>query len=245
MMRRMSPSICRIPSGVFGRIAGVVSWRRGACAGAPLYYGKAGAEEDGFTRSSMATIPQRTVPPGRTRRWQKPLPLPRGSKTAPRIEAANPSTDRIERFRTMNAPTTSAPVDVRAPTEPEIAEGIALLLNDPLPTDWQDSAAIAARQTDLAGAAHVAAEAVLEAVLARAEAQQQAIPLSMDAPEVKRVGAEIWALVQALRRYVHETQRGDGRQIVMHAMECSAGAALAKIAYDVFDRMLADYGAHS
>jgi hypothetical protein len=103
------------------------------------------------------------------------------------------------------------------------AEALAELLDDPMPSDWREPAAIAARQDHLAAVAQLAGEAALEVIRAYLEGVQ----LDPETPVVRRGGDEIAELVRALCCYNRETGRGDARQIIKAAVTCSAGEAVA------------------
>lgn len=129
---------------------------------------------------------------------------------------------------------------------PQIAEGqrhmskhvweaVAELLDDPLPADWAQPDAIAARQGHLAGLAYLTADAAHEAAQAFAQARQRGMPFTPDTPAVRRAGTEVVALVQALRRYVHDTQRDDGWHIIGDVLRDVAGETLGALVADVLD----------
>ena len=131
--------------------------------------------------------------------------------------------------------------DRYAPCDPEACEDIARMLGNPLPADWREPDAVSARQDHLAAVAMIAGEAALEWVVAHADAQQRGLSLGPDAPSLSRLVDELAALLQALQRYVHDTQRGDARQIITDALTDSAGATLAAMVDGCFDRYIEEW----
>jgi hypothetical protein len=100
------------------------------------------------------------------------------------------------------------------------AEEIAELLGDPLPADWRDQLAVEARADHLAALASAAAEAGWALILRGAEVGK--VP-----PEDEAVDALVDAaleLEKGLRRYTHDTQRGDGNEIAYTAIALRLGA---------------------
>jgi hypothetical protein len=117
-------------------------------------------------------------------------------------------------------------------------EVLADPLDDPLPADWQDPEAVAARQDMLAATASFAGEAALNVLLASGQAAALGARLEPDAPEVSRFGTEMAALLRGLRTYTWNTQRGDGRVIITDALTSSAGATIAALVDGVLDRLI-------
>jgi hypothetical protein len=125
-------------------------------------------------------------------------------------------------------------------TPPEFCERVAQLLDDPLPADWRDPAALAARQNTLATiACIITGDAVLDWAQEAAVACQEDGRRTLDDPGVARVLDEMFALFQGLRTYVGGTQRDDGRGIIVDALEATAGAGVAAFVDGMLDRAIA------
>lgn len=126
--------------------------------------------------------------------------------------------------------------DRYAPSDPTLCEKLAALLDDPLPADWRDPAAIARRRAQLSVAAIRAGEAAVEA----ARLAQSAV--SVDAPcvgaAVKRFGAVMADLFMGLRKYLHETQRSDGLVIVWETLSRSVGEPASTVIDGILDRLI-------
>jgi hypothetical protein len=131
--------------------------------------------------------------------------------------------------------------DRYAPRDPEACEDIARMLGDPLPANWRDPEAVSARQDHLTALAMMAGEAAVECVVVYGDARQHGLPLGGDTPAFSRIVDELAALLQALRQYVHDTQRGDARQIIMDALTASAGGSVAAMVDGLFDRYISDW----
>jgi hypothetical protein len=117
-------------------------------------------------------------------------------------------------------------------------EELAALLNDPVPTDWRDPEAVAGRQSHLMGIAYVAGEAAQDAVLAAAAANTRGESIPTTDPLVQRLGTLVWEIYDGLRTYVHDTQRGDGRELIREGLEMSAGATIGALVDGVLDRVI-------
>jgi hypothetical protein len=133
---------------------------------------------------------------------------------------------------------TSDAIDPHAPGDPEVCEDIARMLGDPLPADWRDPAAVAARQDHLAAVAAITGEAAIEVFRAFFDARARNQPYDPDAPETRRLVDETTELLKALRAYVHHTQRGDGRRIITGHLTTSAGAAIAGFVNEGLDQQM-------
>ena len=107
-------------------------------------------------------------------------------------------------------------------TEKHPAEEIAELLGDPLPPDWRDELAVQARADHLAALASVAAEAGWALILRGAELDAR---VPSDDPTVDALGAAATDLDLGLRRYSHDTQKGNGWEIAYTAVALKLGAA--------------------
>lgn len=133
------------------------------------------------------------------------------------------------------------PQDPYAPDDPALREDLAGMLGDPLPANWRDPRAIAARQDRLAATAAIVGEAALECVRAYLDMRQrhpQVIKLYTDIPVLRRFGEEMAELYAARLCYIRETQRGDGSLIVMEALTCSCGATIATVVDSILDNLI-------
>jgi hypothetical protein len=113
------------------------------------------------------------------------------------------------------------------------AEGIAELMGDPMPADWQDEVALQARRDHLAALAYSAAELGLECVVNYAERGE----LSTDARDAF-VGA-VLALDKGWRKYVAETGRS-ASAVVREALRFWVGELLAGFVEAVLDQVWAE-----
>jgi hypothetical protein len=119
----------------------------------------------------------------------------------------------------------------------EVLVQIAELLGDPLPADWQDPAAIEARQDHLAAVSGSASEAALNEITRQAERRQRGVAPTPDDGAAIAFATEMVALDMAIRRYTHDTQRGDALEIAYDAAEFMVGAGVATMVMGLVDRI--------
>lgn len=101
--------------------------------------------------------------------------------------------------------------------------------------DWQDAAALAARQDYLVAVAHAAGETAITALAHAAGWHQRGLPFDRQAPVVEAFSDDMARLDRAMRDYTRQTDRDDVLDVVERAVEFSAGNVVAAIVMGVLD----------
>jgi hypothetical protein len=118
---------------------------------------------------------------------------------------------------------------------------IEALLDDPLPDDWADPAAVEVRQDYLAAVASAAGEGMLNLLVYWEEARSRGdVRLTADAAPVMAASETLLTLHRALFRYGHDVpQLNDGTEIALSAIEDNVGAGIAAIVMGSLERLRA------
>ncbi len=117
---------------------------------------------------------------------------------------------------------------------------IDALLDDPVPTDWHEPAARAARREQLTDAACQAAKATVELLVHNRLALARGVQVRADDAPVVAMARATEALHRALVRYRHDTRLQDGLEVVQGAMEGEAGPGAASVATELLTRLRDD-----
>ena len=129
---------------------------------------------------------------------------------------------------------TDAVDDVRIEIE------IDALLDDPVPADWREPAARAARREQLTDTACQAARATVELLVHNRMALARGVQVRADDAPVVAMARATEALHRALVRYRHDTRLQDGLEVVQGAMAAEAGPGVAAVATELLTRLWAD-----
>ena len=108
---------------------------------------------------------------------------------------------------------------------------IEALLGDPVPDDWNDLAAVEARQDHLAEIASAAGEATVELLVRAKDLQQHGLTLSSGDPFVLAWAAALDRMHCAIFRYNHDVPQSgnDGLKRALRAIEKDTGAGIATL----------------
>jgi hypothetical protein len=128
--------------------------------------------------------------------------------------------------------------DAATEVNPELL--IEEMLGDPVPPDWSDPAAIAARTGHLEAVAALAGTMLLEALVYTLEFQKRGRAPQIDAPPTTAAGNALLSLHQALIRYTHDTRHYDGMEVAWQAMESAVGGDIAARMVGVLQRFTAE-----
>jgi hypothetical protein len=118
------------------------------------------------------------------------------------------------------------------------------MLGDPVPSDWSDPEAIAARTRHLEAAAALSSTMMLEALVHTLETRKRGMAPLFDAPPMTTAGDALLSLHQALIRYTHDTLRYDAMEVAWQAMESAVGGDIAARMMGLLQRFRAGLEQH-
>ena len=136
-----------------------------------------------------------------------------------------------------SAPPTEPDTHTGLEDESEIARAIDALLDEQLPADWADPAAIERRRDQLRTAAGEAAQATLELLTAARLATARGDTLRPDDAAVDAFAAAMAALHRGMRVYRRDTRLQDALELVRAAMVAEAGGGIAELVVRLLERL--------